>query len=118
MKKFFIYFSLSIFTTMGIYVMITAAGLPRTYNGKNINTDVIELQKDSKNNASDNIDGISNVIVSESLDKTRALNTVNAVALDYRGYDGLGQIFLLFTAISGSALILRSVKKGEEKSNE
>lgn len=116
MKKFFIYFSLSIFTTMGIYVMITAADLPRTYNGKNI--DVVELQKDSKNNTSDNIGGISDVIVSESLDKTRALNTVNAVALDYRGYDGLGQIFLLFTAISGSALILRSVKKGEEKSNE
>lgn len=116
MKKFFIYFSLSIFTTMGIYVMITAASLPRTYNGRS--TNIAGLREESKNYTIENSEGTAEVIVKESLYKTRALNTVNAVLLDYRGYDGLAQAFILLAAITGSAIILRNEKQGREDSNE
>lgn len=116
MKKFFIYFSLSILTTMGIYVMITAASLPRTYNGRK--TNIAGLREENKNYATENSEGIAEVIVKESLYKTRAINTVNAVLLDFRGYDELAQTFILLAAITGSGIILGNEKRGKEDSNE
>ena len=116
MKKFFIYFSLAIFTTMGIYVMVIAASMPRTYDGRN--TNVYELQQDYVKYDTSEADGITNVIVKENLDKTRALNTVASVTFDFRGYDTLGESFILLTAISGSVVILRNGKRRRENSDE
>jgi hypothetical protein len=116
MKKFFIYFSLAIFTTMGIYVMKVAASLPRTYDGKN--TNVYELQQNYEKYDISEADGIANVIIKENLEKTRALNTVASVTFDFRGYDTLGESFILLTAISGSVVILRNSKRGRENSDE
>lgn len=116
MKKFFIYFSLAIFTTMGIYVMITAEELSRTYDGKNKN--IYELQANSTSNSLENSDGAADIIIKKSLDKTGALNVVNAVALDFRGYDALGQSFILLTAISVTAVILGREERGREESDE
>lgn len=116
MKKFFVYFSLAILTTMGIYVMVTAEGLPRTYNGRN--TNIYELKGNNTAYSLDNTDGVADAIVKQNLNKTRALNVVNAVALDFRGYDALGQSFILLTVISGCAVILKSEKKGSDEPDE
>lgn len=116
MKKFFIYFSLAIFTTMGIYVMVIAAGLPRTYDGRN--TNVYELQRNSKGVSIENPDGVAEIMVKENLAKTGAVNAVTAIVFDFRGYDTLGESFILLTAISGSFIILRNGKKGRENSDE
>ena len=47
----------------------------------------------------------------EDLEKTSSLNAVTAVVFDFRGYDTLGESFVLLTAISGSMLILRGVRR-------
>jgi len=50
--------------------------------------------------------------VNEDLQKTNAVNAVTAVVFDFRGYDTMGESFILITAISGSMAILRKAKKG------
>ncbi|MGB9757150.1 MAG: hydrogen gas-evolving membrane-bound hydrogenase subunit E [Candidatus Bipolaricaulaceae bacterium] len=40
-----------------------------------------------------------------------ANNAVTAIVFDYRGYDTLGEATVLFTAVTGVALILRRVRK-------
>lgn len=51
--------------------------------------------------------GVAEVIVEEAVPKTHAKNVVTAVVFDYRGYDTLGESFVLFTAITASTAVLR-----------
>ena len=53
-------------------------------------------------------DVISNLVVYEH----HATDAVNAINYDYRGFDTLGEEFILFTAVLGVMLLLR--KKGED----
>ncbi|HEV2279774.1 MAG TPA: MnhB domain-containing protein [Acidobacteriaceae bacterium] len=46
-----------------------------------------------------------------------ATDTVNAITYDYRGFDTLGEEFILFSAVTGVMLLLRP-QKGEEKAKE
>ncbi|MBO7667191.1 MAG: hypothetical protein J6T26_01890, partial [Firmicutes bacterium] len=57
-------------------------------------------------------DGVASVIVAEDLAKTHAVNAVTAVVFDFRGYDTMGEAFILVTAISGAMVILRRRAKG------
>ncbi len=49
-----------------------------------------------------------------------ATDTVNAVTYDYRGFDTLGEEFILFSAVTGVMLLLRPEKQraGEKKNQE
>lgn len=40
-----------------------------------------------------------------------ANNAVTAIVFDYRGYDTLGEATVLFTAVTGVALVLRRLKR-------
>lgn len=54
--------------------------------------------------------------LSESLSRTEAASAINAVLLDFRAYDTLGEATVLFTAIIGAvALLRRKVRKGGER---
>lgn len=86
MKKFFIWFSIIVLAIFSSYVAVKMAALPSTYNG------------------------IGELIVNDTIKKTGAINSVTAVVFDFRGYDTLGESFVLFTAITGSAVILRNNK--------
>lgn len=109
MKKFFTYFSLTIILAVGIYGAIYMASLPRTYDGSGV--DLIELYKNPQEYSTDDADGVASIMVKENLDKTRTVNAVTSIVFDYRGYDTLGESFILLTAISGSMAILRKSKK-------
>lgn len=90
MKKFFTWFSLTIILVMSVYVSYKMAimnGLNPTY------------------------EGIANLIVNDTMEKTGAINSVTAIVFDFRGYDTLGESFVLFTAVTGSAAILRKYKR-------
>jgi len=50
-----------------------------------------------------------------ALSKTGASNAVNAVLLDFRGYDTLGEVIVLFTAVLGSIALLRRKHRQEKK---
>lgn len=117
MKKFFIFFSLAVFLALGIYSMVYMADLPRTYDGSR--TKVADLIKNPSVYDYNDADGITNIIIKKNLYETHALNTVGSVTFDFRGYDTLGESFILLTAISGSLVILRNgVKKGENEDEQ
>lgn len=46
----------------------------------------------------------------DQLSKTGAINVVSAILLDFRAYDTLGEIMVLFATISGVMLIIRREK--------
>jgi len=48
-------------------------------------------------------------------DQTHATNIVAAVTFDYRGFDTLGEEFILFAAATGVALLLRAQREEEER---
>ncbi|MBA2313079.1 MAG: sodium:proton antiporter [Actinobacteria bacterium] len=54
----------------------------------------------------------------ESVAATRATNAVAAVTFDYRGFDTLGEEFILFAAVLGTALLLRAQREEEEEPPE
>jgi hypothetical protein len=58
-------------------------------------------------------EGIAGQIVDETVQKTGAANSVTAIVFDFRGYDTLGESFVLFTAVTGTAVILRKHKKAK-----
>ncbi len=85
-----------------------------TYNGSG--TNVMDLYNDPTSYDESNPDGVADIIVKENLEKTMAANNVAAVVFDFRGYDTLGESFILLTAIAGSFVILSRVKhKGKEE---
>ena len=87
MKKAVTWFCLTVISVFAIFVAIQMAGLPPTY------------------------EGIANLIVDDTMKQTGAINTVTAIVFDFRGYDTLGESFVLLTAVTASAAILRKAVK-------
>jgi multicomponent Na+:H+ antiporter subunit B len=50
--------------------------------------------------------------------ETHATNVVAAVTFDYRGFDTMGEEFILFAAVMGVALLLRAQREEEEEPPE
>lgn len=107
--------SLLILLAFGLSAMIYAYGHDmKSYDGSDVN--VVELYNDPENYDVSNAQGVADVIVKENLSKTEAANNTAAVVFDFRGYDTLGESFILLTAIAGSFAILGKHikrKKGE-----
>lgn len=100
-----------------ILVMVyTFNEVPGTYDGSR--TDVAALQADPSSYDTEGADGIAEVIVKENLDKTHAVNDVASIVFDFRGFDTLGESFILLTAIAGSFVILSRVKKSGKEGKE
>lgn len=57
-------------------------------------------------------------IVRRAVSERHTNNAVAAIVFDYRGYDTLGEEFILFAAVSGVALLLREKGEAEEWSKE
>ncbi|WP_324330215.1 hydrogen gas-evolving membrane-bound hydrogenase subunit E [Methanospirillum sp.] len=47
-------------------------------------------------------------------EQTGANNIVTSIVFDFRGFDTLGEACVLFTAVSGVAVLFRHRKKGED----
>lgn len=121
MKKLLASFSLIVILIIGSLGAYEMASLPRTYDGSK--TDAYEISQNYEDSALDTVDdadGVASIIVKQTLKRTHALNAVTAVVFDVRGYDTLGESFILLTAISGAMAILRGSKKGsvEEDAEE
>ena len=102
----------------GVYAAVhTQKHVPITYDGSD--TDVTALYANPNDYDVSEPDGVADVIVKENLEKTMAANDVASIVFDYRGYDTLGESFILLTAIAGSFVILsRSGKKSAKKEEE
>jgi len=55
-------------------------------------------------------------IIENAQEETGSNNVVTSVVFDYRGFDTLGEATILFTAVTGVLLLLRTVKRKEEGS--
>lgn len=106
--------ALAVILVAGCMVMrSTFDNVPITYDGSD--TDVVELINDPAAYDTSDPDGVADVIVKTGLDQTRAVNNVAAIVFDYRGFDTIGESFILLASISGCYVILRSNKKRKEE---
>ena len=117
MKRTLTVMSLLVILVCGIFAGRYAYdNIPVTYDGREVN--VVDLYNNPTVYDESNPDGVADVIVKENLEKTMAATNVAAVVFDFRGYDTLGESFILLTAIAGSFVILSRGHKKEEKGGE
>ena len=116
-KKIVLAISLVVILACGVWAgVLMGAGEP-TYDGSHM--DLIDLYENNSNYDNSTADGAASIIVNENLEKTAADNVVFSVVFNFRGYDTLGESFILIAAIAGSLAILRkSSKKEHEKEVE
>lgn len=113
-KKIVAIISLVVILAAGLYALITAYSLPRTYDGSDVN--VVDLYNNPTDYSTEKPDGVADIIVKQNLEKTMAANNVAAVVFDFRGFDTLGESFILLTSIAGAFVILaKSHKKKEDE---
>lgn len=106
MKRLVAAIALIIILCCGVYAVVyMQQNIPITYDGRN--TDVYELQQDPDDYDVSEPDGVASIMVQEDLAKTHAVNNVTAIVFDFRGYDTLGESFVLLIAITGATVILR-----------
>ena len=117
MKKFLTWFALVAFLIVGIVAAVNMARLPDTYNPAN-GTSVYELQQDPSSYDDSNPGGAADAIVQQNLAKAQAVNDVTSIVFDFRGYDTMGEAFILITAVAGSIVILSKHEKKEDKADE
>ena len=118
MKKFLTYLCLAVFLFAGVYACTDMAAMPRTYEGRNAAVSVYELQQNPSAYDDTQADGAAAAIVQQNLEKAHAVNDVTSIVFDFRGYDTMGEAFILITAVAGAVVILYTRKKKEEKSDE
>lgn len=118
MKKFLTWTCLAVFLFVGIYGCVSMAEMPRTYDGQEATVPVYDLLQDPSSYDDSTADGAAAVIVQQNLEKTHAVNNVTAVVFDFRGYDTMGEAFILITAVAGSMVILFNSGKGKRKEGE
>ena len=132
MKKVAILLALVIFLSASVTAAVyTAREIPVTYDGSD--TDVYQLMQDyadyqspknpnekseDERNLPEDPDGIASIIVTTDLSETEAINNVASIVFDYRGYDTMGESFILLTAIAGSYIILKKMKGREEEMDD
>lgn len=116
LKNILFTISLAVLLCCGIYAGVLMGTSEPTYDGTQ--TDVLALYEDPSGYDNSTADGAAAIIVNENLEKTAADNVVFSVVYNFRGYDTLGESFILIAAIAGSLVILRKVGKGEDEPKE
>ena len=114
-KELFLLISLAILVIVGIYATGSMGILPPTYGG---NEDALALATDPESYDTDTADGVAQVMVRENQAKTVSPNVVFSVVFNYRGYDTMGESFVLFTTVCGTAAILRVIQKKKEEAGK
>ena len=98
----------------GLYALIHAKyKLPPTFDGSRIDVEHLYEHPEDENLAG--ADGAAAVIVKKNLHEAYAANDVASIVFDFRGYDTLGESFILLTAIAGSFVILARHTEKKEK---
>ena len=115
MKKFLTWVCLGTVLFCCVFAGIYMGRLPRTYDPQQVTVPVYELQQTGGEAYDDSTaDGAAAAIVQQDLSKTHAVNDVTSIVFDFRGYDTMGEAFILITAVAGSIVILSNAKKKEK----
>jgi len=106
--------ALAVLLIAGMVAVIYAYNnIPVTYDGSD--TNVVDLYNDPTDYDVSDPDGVADIIVKENLEKTGAANNVAAVVFDFRGFDTLGESFILLTSIAGAYVILSKTHKSKKE---
>lgn len=116
LKNILFTIALAILMICGVYASVLMAGSEPTYDGTK--TDVVALYEEPESYDNSQADGAASIIVNENLDKTAAQNVVFSVVFNFRGYDTMGESFILIAAIAGSLVILRKSAKASKEAPE
>ena len=111
-KKIVLAISLVVILACGIWAAVVMGASEPTYDGSHM--DLVDLYENNSNYDNSMADGAASIIVNENLEKTAADNVVFSVVFNFRGYDTLGESFILIAAIAGSLAILRVSSKKEQ----
>ena len=115
MKKFLTWFALGVILFAGVFACVTMSGFDRTYSGADVPVSVYDLQQNPEAYDDSNPNGAADAIVQQNLAKAHAVNDVTAIVFDFRGYDTMGEAFILITAVAGSIVILSNKKKEDDE---
>ena len=115
-KKIVLAISLVAILACGIWAAVLMGMSEPTYDGSHM--DLVDLYENNSNYDNSTADGAAAIIVNENLEKTAADNVVFSVVFNFRGYDTLGESFILIAAIAGSLAILRVTAKKAHKREE
>lgn len=120
MKKFLTWFVVITMIVVGVYAGVTMGKLPRTYESQDAAVSAYELQQDPYSYDDTKADGAAAAIVQQNLATAQAVNDVTSIVFDFRGYDTMGEAFILITAVAGSIVILfnKKEKKVEEEGKQ
>ena len=114
MKKWLTYVSLGVILFSCVFAAVTMSGMERSYEGQAAPVPVYELRQNPGSYDDSFASGAADAIVQQNLSQTRAVNDVTSIVFDFRGYDTMGEAFILITAVTGSAVILFKKKAGKE----
>lgn len=116
-KKIVAICACAVIFAIAVFVMVfTFNEVDATYDGDY--PDLQALMEDHSAYEIEGADDIAEIIVKENLDKTNAMNDVASIVFDFRGFDTLGESFILLTAIAGSFVILSRVKKSKKEGGD
>ena len=118
MKKFLIYFSILTILIAGCVVGSEMGKFSDTYNYEN-GLSAYELLNGETAEENTEYSGAADIIVQQNLENTHAVNDVTSIVFDFRGYDTMGEAFILVTAVAGTMVILANHNhKKEEKEDK
>ncbi len=112
LKKILLPVALIVLMVCGVYTAILMASSEPTYDGEDV--DLVALYEDPSSYDNSDADGAAAIIINENLEKTAAENVVFSVVYNFRGYDTMGESFILIAAIAGSLVILRKAVRYDE----
>lgn len=110
MKKFLRIAAVLVFLFAGVAAALSLARDLSPTTGQTP-PDVYQLMQEPDSYDPAGAEGVAEIITGTGLAETRAVNNVAAIVFDYRGFDTLGESFILLTAISGSFVVLHRRKK-------
>ena len=118
MKKWLTYVSLGVILFSCVFAALTMSGMERTYESSHAAVSVYELREDPDSYDDSFASGAADAIVQQNLAESHAVNDVTSIVFDFRGYDTMGEAFILITAVTGSAVILFKKKAEKEDEND
>ena len=118
MKKFLTIVCLAAFLIAGVFAAVEMAQLPPTYDGANAKVSPYELMQDPEAYDDSEADGAAAAIVQQNLVKTHAVNDVTSIVFDFRGYDTMGESFIMILTVSSVIILLRKTKAEKRKMKE
>lgn len=118
MKKWLTYVSLAVILFACVFAGINMGQMERTYDGTKAPVSVYDLQQNPDSYDDSAVNGAADAIVQQNLANSHSVNDVTSIVFDFRGYDTMGEAFILLTSVAGVTVLLGRKNRKEEEKDE